>query len=412
MYSKKRKYGRSNLNLKKNKNWVYQTYTYWNSKSGKKELKTKYIGEVGKKELDTQRRMWDDFFDGEDYSFKNQNPFNKPPTPLSKIKQYWIEDCEKKVKLGDMSNTTLRFNRENINIFFNWYIPLYGDKSIDKISTTEIDEFRSHRIQKNLSPNTVSINLRTIRGFLNYCVKEKYIDVSPFTSEIRLPKYQSRLTDEVMLNGDWKRFYTVIEKSINPKSSRPKDLQWNKNKEGDFLLDWYSQNWFKGIIWFMVNSGMRGGEVRILKWKKGKEDFVHKKVSYSYFNKEMTEIVIFFKGKEGIIPIPPKLKSFVKALHKTKGKNSYVFQNPNGGVYGKDIFNKYFRELMKAFGWDDNGYKPHSIRHSVVSDLIAKGVNLYSISKLLRHTDIRTTINIYGHLLPTDLEDIMKKIGV
>ena len=63
-------------------------------------------------------------------------------------------------------------------------------------------------------------------------------------------------------------------------------------------------------------------------------------------------------------------------------------------------------------GLDGNGYKPHSIRHSVVSDLISKGINLYSISKLLRHTDIRTTINIYGHLLPSDLEDVMKKIGV
>ena len=391
MYSKKRKYGRSNLQPQKGVSesdilskkvkisdvkWNYQTYTYFDSK-GTKKLCPKYIGVVGSlKELERQRKMFDDFYDDIDYQYKNQNPFNKPPSPIGKVKQYWIEDCEKKVKLGDMSSSTLRFNRENINIFYEWYYPNYGNKGVDKITTTEIDEFRTHRIQKGLSPNTISINLRTIRGFLNYCLKEKYIEHSPFTSEIKLPKYQSRLTDEVLLNGDWKRLYTTIRDSLNPNKNRPSDLKWNRNKEGKILLDWYESDWFKGIIYFMSNSGMRGGEVRILKWNKGKEDFTHKRVSYSYFNKDMTEIVIFFKGKEGIIPIPPKLKTFIKELIKTKGKNIYVFQNPNGGTYGKDIFNKYFRELMKTFGWDGEGYKPHSIRHSVVSDLIKKGVNL------------------------------------
>ena len=100
-------------------------------------------------------------------------------------------------------------------------------------------------------------------------------------------------------------------------------------------------------------------------------------------------------------------------LKKDKDEDIYVFQNPNKVEgYGKDMFNKYFRKLMESFGWKGKGYKPHSIRHSVVSSLIKKGVNLYSISKLLRHTDIRTTINIYGHLLPSDLGDVMKKIGV
>jgi site-specific recombinase XerD len=56
-------------------------------------------------------------------------------------------------------------------------------------------------------------------------------------------------------------------------------------------------------------------------------------------------------------------------------------------------------------------YSPHSIRHSVVSDLLGKGENLYTISKILRHSDIRTTINIYGHLLKEDVLESLEKIG-
>ena len=411
MYSKKRKYGRSNLQPQKGKSfkkvsevkWNYQTYTYFDSKDGRKRLVPKYIGKVGsQKELDRQRKVWDDFFDDMDYQFKNQNPFNKPPTPLTKIIQYYIESSEKKVSLNDMSESTLRFNRENIKIFRSWYLTEYGDKSVDRILTSEIDEYRTHRIQKGLSPNTISINLRNLRGFFNFCVKERYIDVSPFTKDIVIPKYKSRLTDEVLLNGDWKRFYKSIENTITHKKDVPSEILWFDK------LDW-----FKGILWVMCNSGMRGGEVRILKWKKSPTDTQYKKVSYSHLDRELTKICIFFKGGYGEIPLEEPLKSFFTNLKKNKDKNIYVFQNPNREEgFGKDIFNKYFRELMKSLGWDGEGYKPHSIRHSVVSSLVKRDVNIYSISKLLRHTDIRTTLNIYGHLLPSDLGDIMKKIGV
>ena len=46
---------------------------------------------------------------------------------------------------------------------------------------------------------------------------------------------------------------------------------------------------------------------------------------------------------------------------------------------------------------DKPKYSPHSIRHSVVSDLIQKGEQMYNIQKLLRHSSIRTTMDIYSH---------------
>ena len=74
-----------------------------------------------------------------------------------------------------------------------------------------------------------------------------------------------------------------------------------------------------------------------------------------------------------------------------------------------------FRKLMNNLGLVDDDqkskYSPHSIRHSVVSDLLGKGENLYTISKILRHSDIRTTINIYGHLLKEDVLESLEKIG-
>lgn len=47
----------------------------------------------------------------------------------------------------------------------------------------------------------------------------------------------------------------------------------------------------------------------------------------------------------------------------------------------------------------------HALRHSHASNLIEAGVNMYKISKRLGHSSIRTTMDIYGHLIDTEEEE-------
>ena len=145
MYSKKRKYGSSSLQKRKDGFWIYQTYSYYGSTDGRKKPIPKYIGKVSKSVLEKSRIEWDKYFDEVDYNYKNKNPFRKPPQPLSVIVNKWIEDCGKKYELNDISSSTLRFNKENIRIFLRWYLSEYGDKQIQRVSTTEINNYRNHR---------------------------------------------------------------------------------------------------------------------------------------------------------------------------------------------------------------------------------------------------------------------------
>jgi integrase len=43
---------------------------------------------------------------------------------------------------------------------------------------------------------------------------------------------------------------------------------------------------------------------------------------------------------------------------------------------------------------------PHQARHSCASYLIAAGLNAKQLSTCVGHSDIRTTYNVYGHLMP------------
>lgn len=53
---------------------------------------------------------------------------------------------------------------------------------------------------------------------------------------------------------------------------------------------------------------------------------------------------------------------------------------------------------------------PHRFRHSFGSNLIRAGVNIKVVQKLMRHENIKMTLDIYGHILDTDAEDAISKV--
>ena len=139
MDSKKRKFGSSSLQQRKDGFWLYHTYTYYNTTDGKKKPLSKYLGKLSKTLLNQKRKDWDDHFDEIDEHYKGQqHPFSKPTKPINTIVDYWISECEKRVRLNDMSESTLRFNRENINLFRKWYLKECGNKLIHRVLTSEI----------------------------------------------------------------------------------------------------------------------------------------------------------------------------------------------------------------------------------------------------------------------------------
>ena len=57
------------------------------------------------------------------------------------------------------------------------------------------------------------------------------------------------------------------------------------------------------------------------------------------------------------------------------------------------------RQLLDKLGIHRENFHFHSLRHSHIALLLAKGVDIYPISKRLGHSDIRTTINTYAYLI-------------
>ncbi len=54
---------------------------------------------------------------------------------------------------------------------------------------------------------------------------------------------------------------------------------------------------------------------------------------------------------------------------------------------------------------------PHALRHSCVAFLIAQNVHAKVISQILGHVNIGITMNLYGHLFPTQLNAAIDDLG-
>lgn len=57
-------------------------------------------------------------------------------------------------------------------------------------------------------------------------------------------------------------------------------------------------------------------------------------------------------------------------------------------------------------------YKPYDLRHFYASMLIEQRVNLKKIQRLMGHSDIQTTLNVYGHVIEKAEDDDPATVGV
>jgi site-specific recombinase XerD len=85
----------------------------------------------------------------------------------------------------------------------------------------------------------------------------------------------------------------------------------------------------------------------------------------------------------------------LRELCEDKHPDAFVFVNPNTDrPFTEDILWDRWEEARKKTGLDMTLYQ--ATRHSFASNLLKSGVDRVTISKLLGHTDIKTT-SVYAH---------------
>ncbi len=104
------------------------------------------------------------------------------------------------------------------------------------------------------------------------------------------------------------------------------------------------------------------------------------------------------------LPLFPALLRALKAWRrKQDSDHEWVFASPRtGGPYSDStILTKHLKPAGAKLGISGIGW--HSIRHSYKSWMAGAKVNPAHMKDLMRHSDISTTMDVYGHTLTPEL---------
>jgi site-specific recombinase XerD len=109
-------------------------------------------------------------------------------------------------------------------------------------------------------------------------------------------------------------------------------------------------------------------------------------------------------GKHAELPMSNRLKRYVGEYVATRGDSpGDLFPALAKQV---DPNERTLKKAVEKSGIKFEGLAHyHRFRHSFASNLLRMGRSIKAVQMLMRHEDVSLTLNIYGHLLPSDLEE-------
>ena len=114
------------------------------------------------------------------------------------------------------------------------------------------------------------------------------------------------------------------------------------------------------------------------------------------------------EASKATIPIWPRLTKMLKEWRLQCKSFKWVFQGKGGKPYSPESWaSKRWSRIRKEYNLQED-LRFHDLRHTFASIMFSEGVAVGDVQKLLRHSSYRTTVDIYRHLLPDQLNNALK----
>jgi len=377
------------------RNRKYWMFSYYDN-NGKQ--RTKSLGDLGTLTVKRKKEIKRDL----ELRYESKNLNQGYSVKFNYLIDDYLEEKTKEVTRGQRSQNTLNSDKQHLKRFSSYVKDKFGRLEINDINKKLLQNYMDYRFTVDGCNNTtVGNNIRGIQGFFRYCVDENQLEVNP-TYNLKIPQPLKRTTDDIPSKTEFKKIKDYLNDYV---------VKYLDDKE-EF-------NWVKLISWIQVRTGMRNGEVLMMKWKQNKTTDRGEGHSFSfvYLTPRLTKLVIHFKKRRREIPIKEELQELFKKIKKDKLSKVYVFECNQKTVkvfghikhtntrFDNSSFNKPFKKLLKEIGIKNN-YTSHTLRHGFITDLLRKDKSIYRIGTLVGHSTSRIT-ELYGHLISKDLEDLI-----
>ncbi len=257
-------------------------------------------------------------------------------------------------------------------MFFKWIMPTLGEMPLNKIEIADIEKLKTRMIEEGKAPKTINNVLALLRQILNYAKEIGYYIENYSLSRVKAIKHDNKRT----------RFLTHQEADELLTALKEKSYQWYE------------------IALISLHCGLRAGEIFNLKWK-----------DIDCENGFMT--IQDTKTSQNRMAY---MTADVKKTFQTKiwsDKNEYVFLSHTHQkiTSPSNSFERVVKELGLNNGITDRRQKVvfHTLRHTYASWLAETGVDLYTIQKLMGHSNISMTER-YAHLGENTFKKAVKNL--
>jgi len=251
---------------------------------------------------------------------------------------------------------------------------------VERADTGLIRAYLKHLSGRGMAPRTAARRLSALRQFFRFLFAEGLRGDDPTLvldspkAGRSLPKYLSEIEVEVLL--DKAATYA--------------------GAEGQRLVALMEILYATGLrvtelVGLPLGALSRDGKVLLVRGKGNKERMVPLSIP------AVESILAYLKVRDGFLP---------KGL-KEKGSPFMFPSRAKQGYLTRARFGQMLKKLALVSGLDPARVSPHVLRHSFASHLLAHGVDLRALQKMLGHADISTT-QIYTHILDERLKRLVE----
>ena len=284
---------------------------------------------------------------------------------IREIAEAWKEYKRPYVKQSTMAAYVL--------ILENHVLPEFGDN--DSLHEHDVQAFVLKKIEHGLSVKSVKDILIVLKMVMKFGVK-----------------------NERMNHYEWDIKY--------PANSQSKELEVLSVANHRKILDYVQHNFtFMSLgIYISLSTGLRIGEICALKWSDinvaDGTITVQRTIERIYVvegEKKHTQLVINTPKTVNScreIPMSKELLAMVKPMKKVVNGDFYVLTNEDKPTEPR-TYRNYYNRLMEKL--DIPKLKYHGLRHSFATRCIEAGCDYKTVSVLLGHSNISTTLNLYVH---------------
>ena len=264
--------------------------------------------------------------------------------------------CDYSVSIRGYSKDTVRRYKYVINCFCK----LADISEIKQVTDENVRNlFYLGRVERKWSVNTFIVYHKTLLVFFRWCIKQGYLEKNPII-DIEKPKLEKRLP-------------TKLTKQI---ALQLLEIVYNYPYEYKFLR--YRNH---AIFSTFIFAGLRKQELLNLK----------------YTDIDLENLTLFIRqgkgNKDRIIPISYTLAQSLKRYREERKRlnktNPSFFSSLHGNI---GFTNNGLKKLVERVR-ETSGIKftVHKLRHTFATLMLEGGVDIYSLSKMMGHSDIRTT---------------------